>query len=222
MTEELYGLTEAQHREVGSLVLASRNGSRPAVGVAPKDRVRVNGGVRVMYVDDGYAIYNPREKRKVAVFHLNRLAETKTIEMSGTNLNGLIIITINGVDYTLDCRANTATLREVFSEYTRDCRITAFPGMWEFAWTGSAPEMSAREGVFVNDDGYTGGLLVIDEAWVSEDDGNGGVVMLEVTDAMPFLEGQIRRGARAIAHWSRQDGWLVGEWVCRPFSFRSF
>ena len=142
--------------------------------------------------------------------------------MSGTNLNGPIIVTISGVDYTLDCRANTETLRQVFSEYTRDCRITAFPGTWEFAWTGSAPEMSAREGRFVNDDGYTGGLLVIDEAWVSEDDGNGGVGMIDVTDSMPFLEGEIRRGARAIAHWSRQDGWLVGEWVCRPFSFRAY
>ena len=225
MTEELLGLYDSQHRALERLDAESRFSERPAVGVAPKPRLSVNTGARVMYVDEGYAIYNPREKRKVAVFHLNRQADTKTIEMSGTDLNGNLLVTIAGVEYAAECRSTTDQLRAIFAEYERDCRITAFPGMWEFAWTGDAPEMSVRPGPLTGGservNGYTGGVLLIDEAWVSQDDGAGGVAMLEVTDAMPFLEGEIRRGARAIAVWAKSDGWLVGEWACRPFAFRA-
>lgn len=225
MTEELFGLYENQHRALERLDAASRHTTRPAVGVVSKPRLTVNGGARVMYVDEGYAFYNPREKRRVAVFHLNREADTKTIEMSGTDLNGNLLVTIAGVEYAAECRSTTEQLRAIFFEYERDCRITAFPGMWEFAWTGDAPEMSVRPGPLTGGselvNGYTGGALLIDEAWVSSEDGSGGVEMIDVTDAMPFLEGQIRRGARAIAYWAKSDGWLVGEWACRAFSFRS-
>lgn len=219
--DEILGLTVAQHKEIGEHLIEARHPPRPMAGVASRPKQSNKSAARVMFIDDGYAVYSPRKPRKVAVFHLNRIEQTKTIEMFGTNLSGDLIVTIAGVDYVTDCRSSTATLRAVFAPFVQDCRITAFPGMWEFAWTGDAPEMSVRPGLILHDRGYTGGVLLVDEAWRSEDNGNGGFVTIDGTDAMPFIEGEIRRGSRAIAHWTRRDGWLIGDWKCRAFSFRA-
>lgn len=220
------GLDSQQHYEVGRLLGHSRDVVRRPPPTARRS-LTAAGVVRIMQTGDEYPIYNPRVTRSVAVFELNPDAKTRTITMSGNNLEGKLIVTIDGVSYgQVDCRATTDQLRAAIPLDLDDCRITAFPGYWEFAfeesgrWARTQPVLTVTPYVPSSVPFFDGGLWVQEEAWTSVSDDGDTYATIEITDCLPFIEGEVRRGAIAIAHWSDQAGWIASQWTCRPFTFQ--
>lgn len=194
---------------------------RPQAGVMAKKRRGAHAVLRVMIIDKSYPVYSPKTNRECAYFIYAPDMDTTTIEMSGDDLFGNLIVTIDGTEYTVDCQSNTEEIRAVFGFALDYCRVTSFPGMWEFAWSGTAPEMTVEPKLTASTNTiYTGGVLIIEEGWVSDTDGGGDYLTIPVVDAMPFLEGELKRGSRAIASRSDGVGWLVHQWQCRDFRFR--
>lgn len=215
----IYGLDETQHAALGDLI--SKGGvivRKPPAKTAK--RAFVPGFVRVMTMAELFPIYTPRADRPVAYFERRPDLETITIEMFGSDLVGPIEVTIDGRTYTADCQAGTDELRSVFGFLLKVCRVTAFPGLWEFAFTGVAPTITAKPAVGTSPtQTFYGGLVVTEEAWVSVSDGDANLTALDVVDAIPFIEGEVKRGSVGIAFWSDDIGWLVLQWTCRDFSF---
>lgn len=215
---KLYGFTEAQFTTAERHFARAGDIVREPVGVRPAS-FSYPGVLRVMIIEPGYPVYSPRTKRKVAAFRLDLDNETLTVEMSGDDLFGDLIVTVDGVEFRANCQSTTDELRAIFNP--RFCRITAFPGMWEFAFVGSAPAMSVRPYIpSMESLLYQGGAIVIPEAWVSVTDSAGNLETIDLRDGMPFLDGEVKPGARAFALYSNQTAWTVSEWQCRPFRFR--
>ncbi len=221
--DDSLGLTVSQHGDLGRLVLKDGNIHRREV---PQHKSsRYPGICRVMVHAEDFPIYTPKTPREVAVFGLNVEGYQKTIEMFGENLEGALTVTIDGNSFTLDCQATTEELRAAAGLQLRDCRVTAFPGLWEFAFTSSGrwksrePVVTAVPFVPQSDPWYDGSVLVIDEGWVSLTEDGDTFATIEVTDCLPYLHGEVKRGAIAVAHWSQEAGWIVGQWRCRAFSF---
>ena len=215
----IYGLYEQQHSALGDLIFKGGVIVRKPPSKTAK-RAFVPGFVRVMTIADGYPIYTPRADRPVAYFERRTDLETITIEMFGSDLAGPIDVTIDGRSYTADCQAGTDELRSVFRFLLKVCRVTALPGLWEFAFTGVAPTITAKPAVGTSPtQTFSGGLVVNQEAWVSVSDGDANLASLDVVDAIPFVEGEVKRGSVGIAFWSDEIGWLVLQWQCREFSF---
>lgn len=215
MSEEqaIYGLTDEQHREVSQVVIDWRTIVRPQAGVQPVKR-RANAIARVMNVDVGYPVYEPREYREVALFTPSRDTQQTTLQMFGADLEGDIQITIDGATYTIDCQSTSAQLRTAIGLPLAICRITALPGMWEFAWSGDAKTITA-----IPYTDFYGGLLVTDELWRSQTADGEEPVLVDSIDAVPFIEGQVKRGAISLASpWG--DGiYMAQYWHCPGFNF---
>ena len=205
---------QAMHREW----LTTR---RPQAGVQPKKRQRGHDFMRVMVIDDVYPVYTPREERSVAYFVRDLTRETITVEMFGSDLAGDVNVTIDGTLFRVNCQYSTAQLRTLFGFSLTYCRVTAFSGLWEFAFAGTAPEFTAEPAVGTSDIlTFAGGLSVVREGWVSVADDRGRLMTVDVVDALPFAHGEVKRGAIAVAMWSAAIGWLVEKWHCREFNFR--
>lgn len=217
----VYGLDPQQHAALGDLI--ARGGvtvRKPPVKTARRSFVL--GVIRVMIIKSGYPKYTPREERAVAYFQRDLSQGTVTIEMFGSALAGPIAVTIDGTLYTVNCQSSTAQLRAAFGFPLKDCRITAFPGLWEFAFAGDAPVITAEPAVGITQTlTYSGGLVVTDEAWRSADDGQGNLYTIPVVEALPYSEGEVKPGSVGVAFWSDDIGWVVDKWHCREFSFRS-
>jgi len=195
---------------------------RPQAGVQGKKRRGTYDTLRVMVLGPEYPIYSPRESRECTQFVRDLTRDTITIEMFGDDLAGFINVTIDGTLYTTDCQFGTDELRAWFGFSLDVCRVTAFPGLWEFAFTGTAPSITAEPGPGtspLSNLQYRGGVLVQYEGWVSVDDGIGNLVLADVVDTIPFAEGEVKPGAIAIARWSSAVGWFVEKWQCREFRF---
>ncbi len=215
MSEEqtILGLTLDQHREVSQVVIDWRTTQRPQAGV-PSAKRRTPSITRVMTVNAAYPVYEPREYRKVALFIPSRDTQQTTLQMFGTDLTGDIQITIDGTTYTIDCQVTSAQLRTAIGLPLAVCRITAFPGMWEFAWAGDAKTITA-----IPYTDFYGGLLVTDELWRSQTADGEEPVLVDSIDAVPFVEGQVKRGAISLASpWG--DGiYMAQYWHCPGFNF---
>ena len=219
----LIGYTEDQHRRLSAVVLQVETLVGTDIGVVRKKRVVSQTAARVMIVDESYPVYSPRVVRPVAVFVHDLTAAIITVEMSGDDLCGDLLLTIDGIAYRVDSQADTAALQAVLGFAPTVVRVRVFPGMWEFVFlTVADPPTVTVEPYFGGDpdEFYAGGVLVIREGWLSIDNGDNGFETLDCYDAMPFLEGELKRGSRAIAHWESSSGWLAGEWKCRDFRFR--
>lgn len=215
MSEEqaIYGLTDDQHREVSQVVIDWRTIVRPQAGVLAAKR-RTPAITRVMNVDDGYPVYDPREYRKVALFVPSRDTQQTTLQMFGTDLTGDLQITIDGTTYTIDCQSTSAQVRAAISLPANICRITVFPGMWEFAWAGDAKTITA-----IPYTDFYGGLVITDELWRSQTADGEEPVLVDSIDAVPFIEGQVKRGSISLASpWG--DGiYMAQHWNCPGFNF---
>lgn len=223
MTEErILGLTEGQHREVGRLVVSARTSQRPPVGVRPKAR-HTRRAARVMIVSDSFPIYSPRIHRQVALFDWNRTAYVKTVSFVGQDLEGDILLTIDGTTYRIDCTVGNVGLRAALGLSHRVCRATAFPGYWEFVFPGRwRPEVSAVPFEPANSGTpfFEGGLWVVQEGWVSATADGINPSLVPCVDGIPFVEGEVRRGALAIASPLTDSLWLTNKWHCPAFSFK--
>jgi hypothetical protein len=219
--EDLIGINPQQWREISGVVLDARTTRLPYVGVEKKHNKTGYDALRVMILGPDYPIYSPRTTRQVAYFARDLTRETITIEMFGDDLAGFIDLWIDGQVYHTNCQLGTEELREWLGFDLSYCRVTAFPGLWEFAFRELAPEMSAEPGQGNGADGvsFRGGLVVTLEGWVSVDKGDGTLDLLDVVDAIPFAEGEVKPGAIAIARYSSSVGWLVEKWQCREFRF---
>ena len=224
MSEALIGYQEAQHRELSALVLDARISERPFVGVLPKKRRGAHDALRVMILGDEYPIYSPRSERACVYFVRDLTRDTVTIEMFGDDLSGFIDVWIDGALYRTNCQSSTEELRAWFGFSLSVCRVTAFPGLWEFAfgfgqvapviWAEPGPGTSSRSNLQ-----FRGGVVVVYEGWVSVDNGRGGLDTVDVVDAIPFAEGEVSPGAISVARWSSSVGWFVERWQCREFRF---
>lgn len=227
MTDEILGLTPDQHQRLGRLERASRAITRPATGLGAVNG-KYPGVARVIIIDDTDPVYSPLEVRDVGIFRRNPSGVQKTIEMVGTNLEGDIVLTIDGTDYQVPCNATTAELRAAIGLSITDCRATAFYGLWEFdfnygRWASDAPSFSVDAFEPPPEDTETpvfdGGLILTDEGWVSATDDGDTYKTIETNDWVPFLTGAVKRGSIGLAHWSHEAGWLSSAWQCREISF---
>lgn len=217
--DDILGLTSAQHTEIGRLVFEGRTSLRPAVGVTPKKR-RAHSTIRVMEISDDHPEYDPLNTREAALFVLNRQGIQKTLKFYGDNLEGDVVLTIDGQEYRLDCQSTTDELRDAIGLPLRDCRITAFPGLWEFAFSGADEhDVSAVAYDGHTSDFFDGGLWVTDEGWVSETADGENYSVVDIIDGIQHLQGEVKRGATAIASPLSESLWIAGVWHCPAFTF---
>ena len=219
--DEMIAIHPDDFRDLQSMHREWSTTRRPQAGVAAKKRRATYDTLRVMILGPEYPIYSPRESRAVVQFVRDLSRDTITIEMFGDDLAGFINVTIDGTLYTTDCQLGTDELRAWFGFSLADCRVTAFPGLWEFAFSGVAPTITTEPGpgYSLSNRQYRGGVLVTYEGWVSVDDGDGNLLSVDVVDTIPFAEGEVKPGAIAIARWSSAVGWFVEKWQCREFRF---
>lgn len=207
-------LTEGQHAAVGQLIYKSGIVVREEPAKRPR-RPSEGGDVRrLMIVDGAYPVYAPKQLRKAALFSASFDTNQTTVQMFGNDLSGYLELTIGGKVFRPHCQSTAAELRNLVRLDPRYGRISVFPGLWEFAWTGDALPISV-----VPYSAYWGGVVVIDELWLSETENGVDPILVDVVDAIPFIEGQVKRGAVSIAS-AYGDGFFVAQyWNCPGFSF---
>jgi hypothetical protein len=232
MTEAVLGLFESQHRELGMIAKDWRVSQKAQPGVSGKNPDRYRGIARVMAQGPDPLTYQPKTERTCWLFEYSKTQPVKTVDLSGDSLEGDLVLTINGAEIHVDCQANTAELRAALVAAgitANDCRANAFPGLWEFDFTGGRWDSAVPSFTCVayeppEDDTetpvYSGELSIVDEAWVSVADGDE-VATIDTTDWIPFAEGAIVSGAVGSAMWHYQAGWIVTAWQCRAWSFAS-
>jgi len=219
-----FGLTIGQHDGLGRLLAAAGITVREAPPARPRPPIDPDTALRVMILGDEYPIYSPRTERRCVYFMRDLTRATITIEMFGDNLSGFIDVTIGGTLYRTNCQLGTDELRAWFGFDSDVCRVTSFPGLWEFAYAPgeTAPEFLAEPGPGTSGGSpqqFRGGVVVTYEGWVSVDNGGGELDTVDVIDTIPFAEGEVTPGAIAIARWSSSVGWFVEKWQCREFRF---
>lgn len=226
MSDDVFGLTGEQHTAVGRLI-SGQTYQRGNAGLLESSPT-MPAVVRVLNHDAAAPVYSPKNPRAVAMFELRPELWTKTLELSGDSLVGDILITLNGVAFRIACDATTDQLRAVLPLPAELCRATVFPGLWEFAfaegvdWGDTGPTLEASAAWPPNPAGlFEGGLLVTDEGWRSVSNDGLTFETVEALDGSPFLEGEVRPGSIALAHWSDTNGYIAGSWSCRDFTFAS-
>lgn len=217
-----HALNPRQYRSFKRLVRDSQDGTRSTGAVEPADRRR-SAVARLMVVGDSFPKYNPLEPRKVAIFGLNREGHQATVKFYGEDLWGDVWLTIGGSGTVrVDCRATTDELRSRVS--VRDCRITAFPGLWEFAFGESVaelPEITCEPVLTSSEERFLGGCVVTREGWRSQSADGEDFAEVEVIDSIPYIEGELRLGAMALGMRYGDALYVAGQWSCPAFSFRS-
>lgn len=225
MAEEIYGLTLTQNQAVERLVKSSRNSTRPATGLSPPN-AKYPGLGRVIIFDTEDPTYDPTTTREVALFRFNPTGTQKTVEFSGQNLEGDLVLTLAGTEYQIPCASTTAELRAILNLDLQDCRVTVFPGYWEFdfnngQWAGDAPSFTidAYEPEDEDDPVFDGTAIITDEGWVSVTDDGDTYKTIEINDWVPFLTGAVKAGSIGLIGWSHEAGWISLAWQCRDWSF---
>lgn len=222
MTEPVYGLTLAQNVALEHLVRASKTGTRRMPYVPGANR-RGASLARLMTIGDTFPIYNPLEPRPAAIFELSRYTQQATVKFVGENLWGPVRLTIGDISIEIDCRVTTAALRANLQALSR-CRITAFPGLWEFAFDDSVTELpwiDCEPVATVNAVRFLGGCIVTREGWRSTSADGDTVSMVDVIDSIPYIEGEVKLGAMALGLRYGAEVYLAGQWSCPAFTFRS-
>jgi hypothetical protein len=192
----------------------------PTVEPANRSRLAI---ARLMTIGDEFPKYNPLETRKAAIFQLDRISLQATVKFYGEDLWGDVWLNIGSTTIRIDCRATTDELREALPNL-RDCRITAFPGMWEFAFGDKVtelPEITCEAVLTTAPRRFLGGVVVTQEGWRSSSANGEDVSVVDVIDAIPYIEGELRLGAMAIGTRYGDEVYLAGQWSCPAFSFRS-
>lgn len=226
-TEQIYGLTEEQHTQVGKLVRSARTVVRPDTGLQASPH-KYPGLARVILIEDTDPTYSPLTPRDVGIFRYNPDGRQKTVQFTGDDLEGDLVLTLDGTEYQIPCDATTEEIRAILNLDLTDCRVTVFPGLWEFdfnagRWRTEFPtfEIDAYEPPEDDDETpvFDGGVTITDEAWVSVSDDGDTYETIEVVDWVPYLTGSVKTGAIGLAGWSHEAGWLSFSWECRDFSF---
>lgn len=230
MTEEVLGLFTSQHRDVGKLLSESKVIVKDPAGAKGKDPQRYRGIARVMAQGPDPLKYSPLTTRICWLFEYAPTSPILTVEMGGDALEGDLVLKIGGTEIHVDCKADTAELRSALTAAgisATDCRANAFPGLWEFdftggRWSSGVPSFICEPLEPPQDDTetpvYIGSLKIINEAWVSVADGES-VAIIETTDWIPFADGAVSSGAVGATSWHYGAGWLVVAWQCREWSF---
>lgn len=236
MTEELVlGLTPSQHYSMGSFLARQGDTTLPPAGVVVRPAV-TSGVCRVILFNPDEVTYQPKALRKVAIFALNPRGQQWTVEFSGHELEGDLILTIDSVVIRLSCKSTTEQLQQKLVDAgisAKDCRATVFPGLWEFDFNEGRflknppalfrcepwePPSDDDESPF-----FIGELTVTNEAWVSvrDDADRTQVLKVNARDWIPHQPGAVKPGAIGAGVWSTEAGWLVLAWQCRDYSFRT-
>lgn len=214
MSDQLIGYDDDQHARLSKVVFAVETTTGEEIGVPRKKRGRSAPFARVMVVDDEYPIYDPREYREVALFAMSPDSNQTTLQMFGVDLIGDIQITIDGATYTVNCQASNDELREALGLEPEVCRVTVFPGTWEFAWVDDALPIEA-----IPYTDFYGGLLVTDELWRSISEDGVDPLLVDSVDAIPFLQGSVKRGALSLASSFGGSLYMAQHWHCPGFNF---
>jgi hypothetical protein len=221
MTEQLYALSGAQFADVSKVVRRVLKTSKLSpVEVATRPR-RSSGIVRVQNVAEQYPVYDSLTTRQVALFELARDVETDVVQFFGEELHGLVQLQVGDISCEIDCRASTADLRAALGLSLLDCRVTAFPGLWEFAW-----EQATRKPITciakpaIESDFCFAGIVVYREGWRSVTSDGANPVLVDLLDAIPYLEGELKRGSVSIASALGDGLYVAHHWSCPAVSYR--
>lgn len=221
-SKELIALEPEQFDELALVrQIVLKEGVRPAVEVARRPS-RSKGVARVMNVGDEFPVYDPLNVRQVAIFRLSRETSQDTIQFFGEDLHGLVQLTVGDVSVQVDCRASTEELREALGISNLECRITAFPGLWEFAWgEGVTRRAITCSPVAASSPNYCmAGIVVRQEGWRSTSTDGDSYALVNLIDGIPFIEGELKRGAVSIASAIGDGLWIAHHWSCPAVSYR--
>lgn len=223
MTKELIALEPEQFDDLNTIRnIVLKEGVRPAADIARKPP-RDFPIARLMTVGDDFPKYNPIVSRPAAIFGLSRSTLQVTVKFYGEDLWGKVRLTVGSITVDVDCRATTDTLRAALVDLI-DCRVTAFPGLWEFAFSEDVtelPTITCAPVVTNATERFLGGCVVTVEGWRSESADGDQYSLVDVLDAVPYVQGEVKLGSIAIAQRYGSALWLAGEWSCPAFSFRS-
>jgi hypothetical protein len=206
--------------------------SLPAVGTLGQlylllDSLQILRWTGTEYIANQLPVYNPLHTRPAALFELSRQTLQLTVKFLGENLWGNVRLTIADISIEIDCQVTTLQLRtrlQAAGVPVDRVRITALPGLWEFAFDRSfteLPEVTCEPVVTGNVRRFLGGCLVTREGWRSVTADNDSVVMVEVIDSIPFLDGEVKLGAMALGVRFGASLYLCGQWSCPACTFRS-
>lgn len=221
MNEPVYGLTLSQNQALESLVRGSKRGTRSAPYVPAASR-KDTSLARLMTIGKDFPVYNPLETREAALFELSRQTQQATVKFYGEDLWGRVALTVGSISIEIDCRATSEQLRAALQ--LRNCRVTAFPGLWEFAFDRSVtelPEITCEPVITSSSQRFLGGCVVTREGWRSVTTDNQEPSIVEVIDCIPYIEGEVKLGAMAVGHRYGAELYLAGVWSCPAFTFRS-
>jgi hypothetical protein len=231
MQMTILGLTPQQHAGLGKLLYQS--------GIVTRLEDATKGGnqylppVRVIALTD--RVYDSTASELLPVFVYDSTRTVFNVQQSGSSLSGYLVLKINGVPYVVECR------RQNFDDLNiAGLRITVLPGMWELDFgilTESKAAATTVEVVSLTteqqlslcelfDDETTpiflGSMLVRREFWVTvpgpEFSDTLPVQHQEVTDCLPYLTGNVGRGAIGTCVWNWDAGYTAIAWMCRTFS----
>lgn len=221
MSGELFALSAAQFSDVSKVVRRVLKTSELSTGdVATRPR-RAIGVARVMQIADAYPVYDSLATRQVALFELNRDVDTDVVQFFGDNLHGLVQLSVGDISCEIDCRASTAELRAALGLSVIDCRVTAFPGAWEFAWDQAIRKpITCVAKPAIESEFCMAGIVVYREGWRSVSSDGSNPVLVDLLDAIPYLEGEVKRGAVAIASALGDGLWVAHHWSCPAVSYR--
>lgn len=226
----VYGLTAKQHSEVGRLIAGSRT---ETVVPAPSGNLpQYPGAVRIIAMTDRE--YDPQTAERLPVFIRDTTRNLWTVEQIGAAVSGYIVLTINGTDYTLECRRETLT--DLKRQVPGLIRANVLPGLWELEFRSGLPvtidwrpintdENTTLCALFDNatDVIYTGSMTIREDCWTTVDNAAeaSGLDSIDVVDAIPYSIGSVEAGAIGLAAFCWQAGFLVHGWQCRSWSAAS-
>lgn len=225
------GLTIRQHEGVGQLL--SREAFKTVQPPPPAGAAQFPGTCRLITLEAVAPAYTPKTLRSVGLFRLNSDGQQITIEFSGHELEGDLILAIGGSSIRINCKATTAELQQKLQAAginKKDCRANVFPGLWEFdfnggRWSKASPVLTCQAYQPPPADTetplFTGQLIITPEAWISVPDNDGGIMRILCRDWIPHKPGAIKAGAIGAAAWCHEAGWLVLAWQCRDYSFKA-
>ncbi len=221
-TKELIALEPEQFDDLNTMrTILLKEGVRPAIELTGRPR-RSRNVARVMNVGDEFPTYSPLEVRQTAIFYLDRESYQDTVQFFGEDLHGLVRVVAGDTSVEVDCRVTTAELREALGISLADCRITVFPGLWEFAWADSYVRRSVSV-TPVNADVAEyckAGIVVRQEGWRSASADGDNYSLVNLIDGIPFIEGELKRGAVSIASAIGDGLWIAHHWSCPAVTYR--
>lgn len=128
------------------------------------------------------------------------------------------------IDVRVDCRIETPALRAAIALPPDLCRITAFPGLWEFAFARNvidAPTIVVDPVITSAPRRFLGGAVPFREAWRSRSSGGNSFDIVKVVDSIPHLDGEVKPGAMTLGYKIGLDRFVCSNWSCPRFTFRS-